>query len=129
MSTSRFRWWYLPMGCGLLLVLLAAIAAAIFAFAASMMRSVPAYDTAMAMANADADVAEVLGTPIEAGFFVTGRVDVNPASGSADLLIPVHGPTGRGRLYVSARKQAGEWLAPSVALEVEGSERIAVDGI
>lgn len=43
------------------------------------------------------------------GFFVTGNIEVNPASGHAELAIPVSGPKGSGTVYVESHKSAGLW--------------------
>ena len=47
-----------------------------------------------------------LGTPIETGWQFTGSIKINGPSGSADFGAPLHGPHGRGTLYVTATKSA-----------------------
>lgn len=124
-----FRWYYIPLGCGGLLALMAAASLTIFMFVMSLLRQSEPYAEAMRRAEADPQVLEVLGSPIEAGRFVTGQIQTNPAGGNADLSIPVSGPNGEGRLFVNAVKVAGQWQYNVVELEVEGGARIVVDGM
>jgi hypothetical protein len=71
-------------------------------------------------AKDDARVHAVLGQPVSEGYFVSGSVDNNGSTGSADLSLPVSGPKGSGTLYVVARKQAGQWQYQVLQLEVDG---------
>ena len=54
-------------------------------------------------------VADRLGSPLRKGWFVSGSVETTPASGHAELAIPISGPKGSGKLYVEAHKRAGLW--------------------
>ncbi|MHC4107781.1 MAG: cytochrome c oxidase assembly factor Coa1 family protein [Planctomycetota bacterium] len=87
-----------------------------------LMQSTWAYTEALAAAQADVEVTAALGTPIEAGRFVTGNVEVNPGSGYADLVIPIFGPNGEGTLYVEAEKAAGQWYFTTLEVAVAGTD-------
>ena len=50
--------------------------------------------------------------------FLSGKTNVNGASGEADLAIPVSGPKGKGTLYVVAAKSAGRWSYTTLVVEV-----------
>src|SRR3954451_18890614 len=54
---------------------------------------------ALATAESNPKMVERLGQPIEKGWFISGSVEVTPASGHAELAIPISGPKGRGTLY------------------------------
>ena len=64
---------------------------------------------AFATANSNPTITERLGHPLKKGWFVSGSIEVNPASGHAELAIPISGPKGKGTLYAEAHKQAGLW--------------------
>ena len=85
----------------------------------SLMKSNPAFADSLAMVQENPRAQQLLGTPIEAGWFVSGEVNVTPASGTAELSYPVSGPKGSGTVYVSARKIAGEWVITSLYLVME----------
>ena len=73
----------------------------------------------MAAVTEDRRAQAELGTPITAGFFVSGNINVYGSSGNADLGIPVKGPLGSGTVYVVARKSAGRWSYQTMELRVE----------
>ena len=124
-----FRWYYIPLGCGGMLALMVVAGLTISIIAMSMIRQSEPYAEAMRLAEADPQVLEVLGSPIEAGRFVTGQIQTNPAGGSADLSIPVSGPNGEGHIFVNAVKLAGRWQYNLVELEFAGGARVVVDGM
>jgi len=64
---------------------------------------------ALAKAQSNPSVIEKLGTPIEEGWLASGSISTSGASGDADLVLPIHGPKGNAKLYVVAKKSAGEW--------------------
>jgi hypothetical protein len=113
------------LGCVVLPVALALIVGALgFGAMGAMMHS-DVVDDAVARAAADRRVVEALGEPLVKGWLVQGSMEVAGGTGSADLAIPVSGPNGSGKLYLVARKQAGEWAYERLALEVEATgERI-----
>ncbi len=87
-----------------------------------LIQSTWAYTEALAAARADVEVTAALGTPIEAGRFVTGNVEVNPGSGYADLVIPISGPNGVGTIYVEAEKAGGRWYFTTLDVAVAGTD-------
>ena len=64
--------------------------------------------------------------PIRAGWFVQGDISTSGASGEADLAIPLDGPRADGTLYVVAEKRAGDWRYETLAVNVDGGERIVL---
>jgi hypothetical protein len=103
-----------------------AVCAAAIVFAAvimivvmTVMKSTDVYQGAFTMAKADKQAIQVLGEPIEDGFFVSGSIDVSDGSGSAAFSFPVKGPLGSGKVYVKATKDMGKWNFEGVMLEVK----------
>jgi len=95
---------------------------AILAFIVPLMMSIEQqfkssdpYRMSMAAARSSPDVLEKLGSPIDAGWLVSGEISVSTGGGgSATLTIPLRGPKSKGRLYVEAARQAGTWRISSL---------------
>jgi len=100
-------------------------AAAIVFFVFGLIKSSDAYQLGFAKASASPTVIAALGTPIEAGMFVSGSVKVSGPSGSAELSIPLHGPSGSGRVYLRAQKSLGEWTLTGLVFENESTHQRA----
>ena len=80
----------------LVLVGIVAVGGGFVAMIGGMMKSNDAYRNAMAQAEADCRVAEAIGTPLDAGMFVSGTVETSGPGGHAELSIPVDGSNGSG---------------------------------
>jgi hypothetical protein len=99
----------------------------IFVAVMGAMRSSDAYTIAMSAAKGHPAVVDALGEPIEVGWFVSGNISVNGASGEADLSIPLNGPRGSATLYVVADKIAGQWEFERMEVELDESrERVSL---
>lgn len=111
-------------GCGCLLVLggLAAVALVVGVF--GLIQRSDVYEEAVARARSHPAATAALGEPIETGWYVMGSVETSGPGGEASLSVPLEGPRGEGTLYVEATKRAGAWTYQTLALEVEGGERI-----
>lgn len=117
--------WAVPVGCVGMLAMFAAFFASIFLVVFGAMRSSDAYQIAMSRARENPKVVEALGEPVEAGWFISGNINVSGPSGNASLSIPVSGPRGAGTVYLVAEKVAGEWIFERLELELEGTgERV-----
>ena len=81
-----------------------------------------AYKEALSKVQSSPAAIAALGEPIEAGFFLSGSVEVSGPSGEAELAIPVEGPQGEGTLYLEATKRAGRWEYALLELAVDGRE-------
>jgi cytochrome oxidase complex assembly protein 1 len=123
----RNRNWVIPIGGGLLVIVafVGVLMGALFV----AFRSSDAYATAVTRARTSPAVVHELGEPIEVGWWVTGSLNLNRSSGSADLSLPLRGPSGRGTLYVTAAKHAGRWEYSVLEVAIEGrDERINLLG-
>lgn len=122
-STSWWQrnWkWVVPVGCLGTLFGVVAFVAIILVVVFGAIKSSEPVEYAYQTAKRDARVHAVLGQPVEEGFFVSGSVNSNGPTGSADLSLPISGPKHSGTLYVVAHKQAGQWQYRVFELEVEG---------
>lgn len=120
--------WCVPVVAALLLALFAAFIFGILALVFGAMKSSGPYLHAMREAQADPAVNAALGTPVRAGWLVQGNFSSNGPDGEANLAIPLEGTKADGTLYVVAKKQAGEWHYETLAVNVEGGERIVLEG-
>ena len=122
-------WWSrnwkraVPLGCLTVLLLLAGLVAAIMGF----IRSAGPLEEAMALARSNCAVEAALGLPVDAGWLVSGSVNVSGPIGDAAMSYPVEGSRASGRLHAVAYKETGRWEFRALQLEVEpNAERIDV---
>ena len=113
--------WCLPVGCLSGIVLVAGCIAAVMFFVFGMMKSSDAYKQAFAKAKANPAVVSSLGEPIKGGLFVSGNINVNGPSGTANLSIPISGPKGDGTVYLKATKSMGEWTFEELAVKIDAT--------
>jgi len=119
--------WCVPVLAALLLALFAAFVFGIVALIFGAIKSSSTYQHAVTRAQNDPAVIAALGEPINAGWLVQGNISVDGANGDADLAIPLDGSRADGTLYVVAEKKAGEWRYETLAVNVEGGERIVLE--
>ena len=111
--------WFVPVGCVSVLMLFATFAASVALIVFGAMKSMDVYKSALARAEEHPSVIEALGSPVKAGFLVSGNTNVNGASGEANLSIPISGPKGKGKIYVAATKSLGQWHYSGLVVEIE----------
>jgi hypothetical protein len=59
---------------------------------------------------------KILGTPLIPKWGSQGNWTEGSTTGTADIVIPVNGPKGKGRLAVKAEKKSGVWKINSLIL-------------
>jgi hypothetical protein len=114
----------IPCGCGGAILLVLAIIGIVVTVAMGAIKNTEPYQQGVALAQENARVIEVLGNPVEPGWFLSGNVSVNDASGEASFSVPLEGPEGEATLYIEAEKSAGEWVLDRAVVETESGERI-----
>jgi hypothetical protein len=98
---------------------LAGIAAIVFA----TIKHSEAYSRGVDLARHNNKVIELLGEPVETGWWVSGSINVSGSSGEADLAVPLSGRRNKGMLYVLAHKRAGEWKFERAEVEIDGQQQ------
>ena len=88
-----------------------------------LIKNMTPYKVAVQEAAKDQRVIELIGDPIEPGWWVSGSTETSSGKGSADLTIPVSGPNGRMTIYVEAQKTAGAWTYETIIAESEDSQQ------
>lgn len=133
MKTERFftvEWWnhnwkWVLPGCGCALVtLIGVFVAGMLAFTHFVIRSSGGYQQALERVAADCEVRELLGTPVEPGWLVSGSTSTSGPTGRSELSIPVRGPLGKAKVFLIANKRAGRWEFELLELEPASGTRI-----
>jgi hypothetical protein len=107
----RFR--HLLLGAALILVLM--LTAPHFVATTS-----GAYKLAVATAHQSPQFREALGVPVSEAWFSEGTFELGD-QGKAEMVIPVHGRTGKGTLRALAIKDGGSWRLQELTLELTQS--------
>lgn len=108
---------------GMCVLGIAVFAGALFVSVENMMRSSDIYKIALNRAQTSPCVVGKLGTPITAGFGVTGDISESSSDGSADLEIPLHGPKRKATLAISGSKASGVWTLKTLSL-IDGPDEV-----
>ena len=82
-----------------------------------------AYDLSLVAIESNKEVVQLIGSPIEAGFWVSGNIGVSGSSGHASLQYSVSGPEGTAEAYVVAVKEKGKWMLREVIVNSEEQQK------
>lgn len=120
--------WIIPV---LILTLFSALSFFGFALASVIykaMKSTDAYQAAWELAFKDIELAQRLGTPLEQGWSVSGKIQLEGESGKADFSFPVTGPKGKAIISIKGAKGKGVWDFYLVEFsDASGWRKILVD--
>lgn len=119
---ARNWMWLVPLGCLAPIIGLVLFIGGIVAVVGGAVRMSDPYKIGIERARESLEVASALGEPLEVGWLVSGNINVNGPSGSADLSVPLSGPDGTGTLFIVAEKTAGEWDFKRLEVEVDGED-------
>jgi hypothetical protein len=119
---SRNWKWFVPAGCLTIILLFVAFVGGMVLLIFGSMKQADVYKESIGRAQSDPAVAQKLGSPIEPGMFLSGNINVSGPSGEAKIEIPIHGPKGKGTIYVEATKSAGKWNYSVMQVAVEGED-------
>ena len=112
--------WFIPTGClSMFLIAVVCIGAVVY-FALGSIKSSYVYQEALNKAKSNPAVVSQLGEPIEAGWRISGTINVNGESGNAEVKIPVSGPKKSGAIHATAIKKLGQWDFSALEVEIEG---------
>lgn len=110
--------WVVPVGILTPIVVIGGGLTLIILLVFGMIKSSDPYTDSLAQALANPKVQAALGSPIEAGFFVTGNINVSGSSGDADIAYTITGPNDSGSVYVVAEKSGGQWYYSTMEVQV-----------
>ncbi len=124
------NWLWVTIGSIVLLGFLGACSCGgFFMLLFGLIKNSEAYEMSFERVQSDPQIIETLGTPIEAGVFVTGSIHHGPGgSGSANIAYGISGPRGSADVTVEAIRSSGQWQLISLAVDIEDGERIELIG-
>ncbi len=102
-------------GVGVLFVV-APIVAAVVIFS-----SLGPFETVKEEARTNPQIAEIVGTPVEVGWFTAGSVSQQNETGDADVNVSVSGPLASGTLRMVSTRQNGVWVVRKLVLTLDGT--------
>ena len=115
---KNWKWLVLVLATGCI-----AFAVGLVVMIFGLIKNTTPYKVAVQEAETDQRIIELIGEPIEPGWWVSGSTETSGGKGSADLMIPVSGPNGKMTIYVEAKKTAGEWTYETIIAESEDSQQ------
>ena len=89
----------------------------------ALLKSSDAYTESLKQVQANDAVKNLIGSPVEPGFWLTGSININGSSGNADISYPVSGPKGSGTVYVVGTKSEGSWHYSKISFVQESSDQ------
>ncbi|HEX9986271.1 MAG TPA: cytochrome c oxidase assembly factor Coa1 family protein [Thermoanaerobaculia bacterium] len=116
--------WLVPAGCLLFIVGIGVFVVAIAGVAFTAVKNSTPYGDALRIAQANPELAEALGTPMETGWSNSGTIRLNNDDGFADITVPLTGPKGKAKLQVRGTKTDGKWTYDILRAEVEGGKTV-----
>jgi Cytochrome oxidase complex assembly protein 1 len=123
---SRNWKWFVPLGCLSLIVLVAIGIAGLVGIVFSAMKSSDVYRESLTRVQHSPAVMVVLGTPIEAGWLMSGNIHIENDTGQADIEYPVSGPRAKGKVHVVAAKANGKWIYSRMTVQPDTGAEIDV---
>jgi hypothetical protein len=97
------------IGCSVIIVLGVAVIAALVFFVFGAIKKTDVYKQALAKVRGDQRVVAALGEPIDAGFWVSGNMNLNNGKGNCDFKFPVSGPKAKATVHVAASTEGNGW--------------------
>src|SRR5438270_6944137 len=119
-------WKALAIGCGIIIVLGIAAVLCLVIFVFSVIKRTDVYREAYTRAASDPRVIATLGTPIERGWWVIGKVNVDTNGGTANIDFPISGPKGNARVHAAASRETDTWNYSSLVVRPSSGGEIDV---
>jgi hypothetical protein len=113
--------WKIPAGCLILILLLAGFATVVLTAITTSFHNSEVYKQATVRATENSQVLAALGEPIQFAWIVSGQLNVNGSTGSANLAIPISGSRARGTIHAVAYKSGGVWRFTQLDVSLAGS--------
>ena len=125
-AKSSGCWKALAIGCSIIIVLGAAAVLCLVIFVFSVIKRSDVYREAYTRAANDPRVVAALGTPIEKGWWVMGKVSVDTNGGLANIDFPISGPKGSARVHAAASRDTEAWSYSSLVVRPAAGGEIDV---
>jgi len=115
--------WFVPVVVLAPVLTCVGLVTVIGALVFGMIKGSDPYQDSLRAAQQSVALQAELGTPIEAGFFVFGELNLNNSSGDVDISYTVSGPSGDATVYVVGTKSGGQWTYQMIDAEVDATGR------
>jgi hypothetical protein len=117
--------WAVPTGgCLLIIILIVVFFGSLIFGITSMMTDSQAYQDAMAAAQKNEALIELLGEPIEPNGVNGGSWNISNGIKSAELTIPIKGPNGEATIFVVGEGINDSWTYQTMEVHIEDSREI-----
>jgi len=117
--------WAVPTGgCLLIIILMVVFFGSIFFGITSMMTDSQAYQDSMEAATNNEALIELLGEPIETNGMNSGSLNISNGVKSAELTIPIKGPSGEATIYVVGEGINDSWTYQTMEVHIKDSREI-----
>ncbi len=118
------RWpWLVGGGCLGIVAVASCCLFSVLWMVFGILRASEPYERAMTMAQADERVAQALGEPVRASWYLSGNIAIENGTGHAELSIPLYGPDARGTLEVVATLAADRWIIEEAVLTIPATSQ------
>ncbi|SIS68694.1 cytochrome c oxidase assembly factor Coa1 family protein [Neptunomonas antarctica] len=104
------------------LILLFVVFPLLFTLLGSMLKG-EVFDQSMVTISQNTEVIEVVGEPIEAGYFVMGSIQTSGTRGEASLQYSISGPKREADVYVQAYKEMEAWSLYNVIVHIPETDK------
>jgi hypothetical protein len=122
-SSGCLKWTLI--GCSVLLVIAVIGVAVLVAFVFGAIKSTDVYKNARDRAIHDPRVIAALGSPVQAGFWVSGNVHVDTREGgNASIKFPISGPKGKASVEAVATVENDKWVYSKMTATPDGGSPI-----
>ena len=87
------------------------------------MKKSVAYNISISELRNNQEVIELIGQPVESGFFVSGNIHIGAGTGQANLSYSINGPKGEATAHVVAIKEIEGWELKQLIVYSEEKQR------
>ena len=112
------------IGCAIVAALGAIGVVVLVVIVFGAIKSTDVYKNARDRAASDPRVIAALGSPVQAGLFVSGNVHANNGTGDAAIELPISGPNGKGRVHAVATRDSSGWHYSVLTVKPENGATI-----
>ena len=124
---SRNWKWFVPVTLLVGVLLCGGCCGGILTAVLGVIKSSEPYQMALKRVQADPQVIDRLGQPIEeTGWFPMGNIEITGPGGEAQLQFSVAGPQGKAQVFTEAVRQAGQWEQRKLTVRLSSGETLVL---
>lgn len=117
--------WAVPVGgCLTVLIIIGVSIGSIFFGVTSMLEDSVPLEYALEKINADPNIIEQMGSPIEKNGIIQGGFNWTGDEKSANMKVPVKGPKDTGTLFIKATAIGDNWTYHEIRVVIQDNEEL-----